>query len=49
MVFTFTIFCLLDGKFIIGFSALSDLLFQTLVGLVSAVLLRLRNKDVELA
>ena len=49
MVLTFFIFSLLDGKFNIGFSALSDLLFQTLVGLVSGVILRLRNKDVELA
>lgn len=49
MVLTFFIFSLLDGNFTIGFSALSDLLFQTLVGVVSAILLRLRNKDVELA
>ena len=49
MVLTFLIFSLLDGKFTIGFTALSDLLFQTLVGLVSSVLLRLRNKDVEVA
>lgn len=49
MVFTFLIFSLLDGKFAIGLSALSDLLFQTLVGLISAVVLRLRNKDVEVA
>ena len=49
MVLTFLIFSLLDGKFTIGFTALSDLLFQTLVGLVSGVLLRLRNKDVEVA
>lgn len=49
MVFTFLIFSLLDGKFTIGLSALSDLLFQTAVGLISAVLLRLRNKDVEVA
>lgn len=49
MVLTFFIFSLLDGQFNIGFSALSDLLFQTLVGLVSGVILRLRNKDVEVA
>lgn len=47
MVLTFFIFSLVDGKFTIGLSALSDLLFQTMVGLVAAVLLRLRNKDVE--
>ena len=49
MVLTFLIFSLLDGKFSIGLNSLSDLLFQTLVGLVSGVILRLRNKDVELA
>lgn len=49
MVLTFLIFSLLDGNFTIGWAALSDLLFQTLVGVVSAVLLRMRNKDVELA
>lgn len=49
MVVTFLIFSLIDGKFNIGISALSDLLFQTLVGLVSGVILRMRNKDVEVA
>lgn len=49
MVFTFLIFSMIDGHFVIGVSALSDLLFQVLVGLVSAVFLRLRNKDVEVA
>ena len=49
MVLTFLIFSLMDGKFTVGISALSDLLFQTLVGLVSGVILRMRNKDVELA
>jgi|GEM_PF-2165719 len=49
MILTYVIFSLLDGQFNIGLSALSDLLFQTLVGLVSAVILRLRNKDVEVA
>ena len=49
MVLTFLIFSLLDGKFTIGFSALNDLLFQTLIGLVSGVILRFRNKDVEVA
>ena len=49
MVFTFLIFSLLDGNFQVGLGALSDLLFQTLVGVVSAVVLRLRNKDVEVA
>lgn len=49
MVFTFLIFSLLDGSFTIGLTALSDLLFQTVVGVVSAFLLRLRNKDVEVA
>ncbi len=49
MVFTCLIFSLLDGNFQIGFGALSDLLFQTLVGVVSAVILRMRNKDVEVA
>ncbi len=49
MILTFLIFSLLDGKFNIGLNALSDLLFQTLVGLVSALILRLRNKDVEIA
>lgn len=48
MVLTFLAFSLIDGQFKIGFGALSDLLFQTLVGVVSAVILRLRNKDVEL-
>ena len=49
MVVTFLIFSLLDGKFVIGLSALTDLLFQGLVGLVSGVILRMRNKDVEVA
>lgn len=49
MTLTFLIFSLIDGKFSIGLNALSDLLFQTLVGLVSGVILRLRNKDVEIA
>lgn len=49
MVFTFLIFSLLDGKFTVGMTALSDLLFQTLIGLISGVILRLRNKDVEVA
>ncbi|MBO4726162.1 MAG: TIGR04086 family membrane protein [Clostridia bacterium] len=49
MVLTFLIFSLMDGKFTVGISALSDLLFQTLVGLVSGVILRMRNKDVELS
>lgn len=49
MIFTFLIFSLLDGNFTIGFGALSDLLFQTLAGVVSAFLLRMRNKDVEVA
>ena len=49
MILTFLIFSLIDGKFSIGLNALSDLLFQTLVGLVSGVILRLRNKDVEIA
>lgn len=49
MVLTYIIFSLMDGKFTLGLSALSDLLFQTLVGLVSGVILRMRNKDVELA
>ena len=47
MVLTFLVFSLLDGQFIVDASACSDLLFQVLVGLVSAVVLRLRNKDVE--
>lgn len=49
MVLTFTIFSLLDGHFTIDISALSELLFETLAGLISALLLRMRNKDVELA
>lgn len=49
MVFTFLIFSFLDGSFTVGLAALSDLLFQTVVGVVSAFLLRLRNKDVEVA
>lgn len=49
MVLTFLIFAMIDGKFTVGISALSDLLFQVLVGMVSAVILRLRNKDVEVA
>lgn len=49
MMLTYLIFSMLDGNFAIGFGTLSDLLFQTLVGVVSAVLLRLRNKDVEVA
>lgn len=49
MILTFLIFSLIDGKFSIGLNALSDLLFQSLVGLVSGVMLRLRNKDVEIA
>ena len=49
MVLTFLIFSLLDGEFNLGFNALSDLIFQSLVGLISAVILRLRNKDVEVA
>ena len=49
MVLTFTIFSLLDGHFVIGMSALSDFLFEALAGLISALLLRMRNKDVELA
>lgn len=49
MVLTFVIFAMIDGKFTVGISALSDLLFQVLVGMVSAVILRLRNKDVEVA
>lgn len=47
MVFTFLIFSLLDGQFVVDFSALSDLLFETLVGVISAILIRMRNKDVE--
>lgn len=47
MVVTFLIFSLLDGKFKLGINALSDLLFQTFVGLVSGMILRMRNKDVE--
>ncbi len=47
MVVTFLIFSMLDGKFIIDFTALSDLLFGVLAGVISAILLRLRNKDVE--
>ncbi len=47
MVITFLIFSLLDGQFIINLGALSDLLFETLVGVISAVLIRMRNKDVE--
>ncbi|MBR4419017.1 MAG: TIGR04086 family membrane protein [Clostridia bacterium] len=47
MVITFLVFSLLDGQFVINISALSDLLFETLVGLISAVLIRMRNKDVE--
>ncbi len=46
-VITFLIFSLLDGQFVINFSALSDLLFETLVGVISAILIRMRNKDVE--
>jgi len=49
MVFTFLIFSLLDGQFIVNLGALSDLLFETLVGVISAVLIRMRNKDVEVA
>lgn len=49
MVLTFIVFSLLDGHFVINLGALSDLLFAALVGLVSAVLLRMRNKDVEVA
>lgn len=49
MVLTFLIFAMIDGKFTVGISSLSDLLFQVLVGMVSAVILRLRNKDVEVA
>ena len=49
MVLTFLIFSMIDGQFVIGVKALSDLLFQVLVGVVSAVILRLRNKDVEVA
>ena len=47
MVVTFLIFSMLDGKFVIDFTALSDLLFGVLAGVISAILLRLRNKDVE--
>ena len=47
MVITFLIFSLLDGQFIVNLGALSDLLFETLVGVISAVLIRMRNKDVE--
>ncbi len=49
MILTFLIFSLIDGKFNVGLNAFSDLLFQSLVGLVSGVILRLRNKDVEIA
>ncbi len=49
MVLSFLIFSMIDGQFSIDIGALSDLLFETLVGMVSAVILRLRNKDVELA
>ena len=49
MVLTFIIFSMIDGHFTIGLNAISDLLFQTLVVLVSAIILRLRNKDVEVA
>lgn len=49
MVLTFLIFSMIDGRFNLGINALSDLLFQTLAGLVSGVILRLRNKDVEVA
>lgn len=47
MVVTFLIFSMLDGKFVIDFTVLSDLLFGVLAGVISAILLRLRNKDVE--
>ena len=49
MVLTFLIFSMIDGRFNLGINALSDLLFQTFAGLVSGVILRLRNKDVEVA
>ncbi|MCQ2382042.1 MAG: TIGR04086 family membrane protein [Clostridia bacterium] len=49
MILTFLIFSLLDGKFVVNITALSDLLFESLVGVVSAIILRLRNKDVEVA
>ena len=49
MVLTFLIFAIIDGKFILGISTLSDLLFQTLIGLISGIIIRLRNKDVEVA
>lgn len=49
MILTFILFSLLDGKFTVGLGSLSDLLFQTLVGSVSGIILRLRNKDVEVA
>lgn len=47
MVITFLIFSMLDGKFIVDMTALSDLLFEVLAGVVSAILIRMRNKDVE--
>lgn len=49
MILTFLIFSMLDGNFTVGLGALSDLLFQTLTGVVSGMVLRLRNKDVEVA
>ncbi len=49
MVLTFLIFALVDGNLNLGLNTFSDLVFQTLIGLISAVILRLRNKDVEVA
>ncbi len=47
MMFTFIIFSLVDGNFVIGFMAINDLIFQTVAGVMSAFLIRMRNKDVQ--
>ena len=45
-IFSFLIFAIIDGNFVVGISAFNDLLFATVTGIISAFILRLRGKGV---
>jgi putative membrane protein (TIGR04086 family) len=45
-VLAFCIFSAIDGSFVIDISALNDLVFAAIIGVISAMLLRGRNRNI---
>jgi putative membrane protein (TIGR04086 family) len=46
-VCAFLVFSCIDGNFVVDISALNDLIFAIAIGIISAMLLRGRTKDIE--